>query len=54
MKSNFGTVTNTISFFLDDISLLVDRIAKLWRQPIRNNSDMLIAKAKKKFKLRQS
>ena len=57
MKSNFGTGTNIISFFLDDINLLADRadrIARLWTQPIRNSSDMLIAKANKNFKLRQS
>ena len=54
MKSNFSTGTNTISFFLDDINLLADRIARLWTQPIRNSSDMLIAKANKNFKLRQS
>jgi|GEM_PF-2883491 len=54
MKSNFGTRTNTMSFFLDDINLLADRIAQLWRQPIRNSPDMLIAKANKNFKLRQS
>ena len=30
MKSNFGTCTNTISFFLDDFKLLADRIARLW------------------------
>ena len=34
MKSNFGIGTITISFFLDDINLLADRIAQLWTQPL--------------------
>ena len=34
MKSNFGTGTNTISFFWDDFILLADRIARLWTQLI--------------------
>ena len=54
MKSKFGTGTKTIYFFMDDINLLADRIARLWTQPIRNSSDMLIAKANKNFKLKQS
>ena len=54
MKSNFGSGTNTISFFLDDFNLLADQIARLWRQPIRNSSDMLVAKANKNLNLRQS
>ena len=54
MKSNFGTGTSTISIFIDDINLLADRIARLWTQSKRNISDMLIAKANKNIKLRQS
>ena len=42
------------SFIQDDINLLADRITRLWTQPIRNSSDMLIAKANINFKLRQS
>ena len=53
MKSNFGTGTNTISFFLDDFNMLADRIARFWTQQLRQSSDMLIAKANKNFKLRQ-
>jgi len=54
MKSNFGTDINTISFLLDGLKLLADLIAPLWTQPIRNSSDMLIAKANRNFKLRQN
>ena len=42
------------SFILDDINLLADRINRLWTQPIRNSSDLLIANANKIFKQRQS
>jgi len=41
------------SFILDDINLLADRINRLWTQPIRNSSDLLIANANKIFKQRQ-
>ena len=47
MKSNFGTATNTISFFMDDINLLADRISLLWTHPKRTSPERLIAKAKK-------
>jgi len=49
MKSNFGTGTNTIPFFLDDFNQLADRITRLWTQPKKNSSDMLIAKANNNF-----
>ena len=42
------------SYILDDINLLADRIIRLWTQPIRNSSDLLIANANKVFKQRQS
>ena len=42
------------SFIQDDINLLADRIIRLWTQPIRNSSDLLIANANKVFKQRQS
>ena len=42
------------SFVLDDINLLADRITRLWTQPIRNSSDLLIANANKIHKQRQS
>ena len=42
------------SFILDDINLLADRINRLWTQPIRNSSDLLIANANKILKQRQS
>ena len=42
------------SFILDDINLLADRITRLWTQPIRNSSDLLIANANKVFQQRQS
>ena len=42
------------SFILDDINLLAERINRLWTQPIRNSSDLLIANANKIFKQRQS
>ncbi len=35
------------SFVLDDINLIADRIMRLWTQPIRKRSDLLIADAKK-------
>ena len=41
------------SFILDDINLLADRITRLWTQPIRNSSDLLIANANKIFGQRQ-
>jgi len=53
MKSNFETATNTNSFFLDDIKLLADRIVRLWTQPIRKSSEILMEKANEKYKLRQ-
>ena len=49
MKSNFGTGTNNISFFLVDFDLLADWIVLLWTQQIRNDSDMLIAKTYEKI-----
>ena len=52
MKSNFGTGTNTIPFFLDDFNLLADLIALFLTQPIRNSSNMRITKANKNFELR--
>ncbi len=42
------------SYILDDINLLADRITRLWTQPIRNSSDLLIANANKIFNQRQS
>jgi len=42
------------SFIQDDINLLADRITRLWTQPIRNSSDLLIANANKVFNQRQS
>tara|TARA_B100000315_G_scaffold12285_1_gene11710 strand:- start:255 stop:1070 length:816 start_codon:yes stop_codon:yes gene_type:complete len=42
------------SFIQDDINLLADRINRLWTQPIRNSSDLLIANANKVFIQRQS
>ncbi len=42
------------SFVLEDINMLSDRIIRLWTQPIRNSSDLLIANANKVFKQRQS
>ena len=42
------------SYVLEDINLLADRITRLWAQPIRNSSDLLIANANKIFKHRQS
>jgi len=42
------------SFILDDINLLADRITRLWTQPIRNSTDLLIANANKVFRQRQS
>ena len=42
------------SYILDDINLLADRIYRLWTQPIRNSSDLLIANSNKIFKQRQS
>jgi len=42
------------SFILDEINLLADRITRLWTQPIRNSSDLLIANANKVFNQRQS
>ena len=42
------------SFVLDDINLLADRITRLWAQPIRNSSDLLIANANKIFRQRQN
>ena len=42
------------SFIMDDINLLADRITRLWAQPIRNSSDLLIANANKIFRQRQS
>ncbi len=42
------------SYILDDINLLADRISRLWTQPIRNSSDLLVANANKVFKQRQS
>lgn len=41
------------SFILDDINLLADRITRLWTQPIRNSSDLIIANANKIFGQRQ-
>ena len=41
------------SFILDDLNLLADRITRLWTQPIRNSSDLLIANANKIFGQRQ-
>ena len=42
------------SFIQDDINLLADRITRLWTQPIRNSSELLIANANKIFKQRHS
>ena len=42
------------SFIQDDINLLADRITRLWTQPIRNSSDLLIANANKVFNKRKS
>jgi len=42
------------AFIQDDINLLADRITRLWTQPIRNSSDLLIANANKVFNQRQS
>jgi len=42
------------SYILDDIKLLADRITRLWTQPIRNSSDLLMANANKVFLQRQS
>ena len=49
MKRNFGTGTNTISFFLDNFDLLANRITLFTKthDPIRNCPDVLITKAKK-------
>jgi len=52
MKSNFGTGTNTIPFFLDDFDLLAGRFALLWTPTIRDISNIRIAKANKNFELR--
>ena len=46
MKSNFGTDSNTISFFLDENNLFADRISRFWTLPIRMDSDMLIENTK--------
>jgi len=42
------------SFIQDDINLLADRITRLWTQPIRNSSELLLANANKVFNQRQS
>ena len=42
------------SFIQDDINLLADRINRLWTQPIRNSSELLLANANKVFNQRQS
>tara|TARA_B100000579_G_scaffold436928_1_gene464497 strand:- start:2243 stop:3214 length:972 start_codon:yes stop_codon:yes gene_type:complete len=41
------------SFIQDDINLIANRIIRLWKQPIRNSSDLLIANSNKIFKQRQ-
>jgi len=41
------------SFILEDINLLADRINRLWTQPIRNSSELLLSNANKIFKQRQ-
>ena len=41
------------SFIQDDINLLADRITRLWTQPIRNSSELLIANANKIFRHRE-
>jgi len=46
--------SNPSSFIQHDINLIADRITRLWTQPIRNSSDLLIANANKIFKQRQS
>jgi len=42
------------SFVQDDIKILADRITRLWTQPIRNSSDLLLGNASKIFNQRQS